>query len=165
MIISTKMAEAINEQINAEIYSSYLYLQMAAWLESSGFVGAAKWMRKQTEEENKHAMKFFDYVLNRGGKVILKSISAPEGLDTWKKPLDIFEQAYKHELNVTKKIYNLLKIAQSEDDPATIEMLQWFVKEQVEEENSTNLIVEQLKMAGDSKGALLALDHQLGKRE
>jgi ferritin len=163
MVITNKMQDAINEQINAEMYSSYLYLQMSAWLEANNFRGSAAWMRKQSGEETRHAMKFYEYLLSRGGKVSLKAIAAP--VAAWKKPLEIFEESYKHELEVTKLIYGLLKTAQSEDDPATTEMLQWFVKEQVEEEASTNLVVEQLKMAGDSKGALLAIDHHLGKRE
>lgn len=165
MTVSQKMQDALNEQINAELYSAYLYLQMAAWFTAANLLGFGHWMRKQAEEEVRHAMRFYEYLLDRGGKVELKAVAAPEGVSGWKKPLDLFEQTYQHELGVTKRIHNLLREAQKEEDFATVEMLQWFVKEQVEEEASALTIVEQLKMAGDSKGALLALDHHLGKRE
>ena len=136
---------------------------MSAWFAGSNLKGFSHWMNKQAGEEYAHAMKFYKYIIDRGGKVVLKAIAAPPV--EWKSALAIFEQSYGHEQEVTKRIYNVIKEARAEDDPPTLEMLQWFVKEQVEEESSALEIVEQLKMIGDSKGSLFMLDHRLAKRE
>lgn len=161
--LNDKMQETLNEQINAELYSAYLYLSMAAYFESKSLVGSAHWMRLQAEEETEHAMKFFDYVNDREGRVILKSIKAPSG--NWESPLAVFQDAYAHEQKVTDLINQLVKLADQVEDAATHNFLQFFVEEQVEELVSTKLIVDQLSLIGDSKPGLLMIDRQLGQRE
>jgi ferritin len=163
MIIKEKVQDAINKQINRELYSSYLYVAMAAYFESVNLPGFAHWMRVQANEENAHAMRFYDYVVARGGRVTLDSIEKPPV--EWKSPLDVFENAYKHELKVTEMINGLVKLARAENDYATEEALQWFVKEQVEEEENPFNIIQQLKKAKDSAGALMWLDHELSERK
>ena len=148
-MISKKMLEAINDQINAEMYSSYLYLSMGAWFESENLKGFGNWMRVHAQEENFHAMKFFDYVLARGGKIALKTIDAPPA--KWKSPLDAFEEVFKHEQEVTSLIYKLAEIAQAEKDYATSVLLQWFITEQVEEEANADELIQKLKLMGDAK--------------
>ncbi len=162
MIISNKMQDAINEQINAELYSAYLYLSMTAYFHSIGLSGFANWMQKQAEEEYEHAQKFSHYIVERGGRVLLSAIKAPA--TEWKSPLDVFENSYSHELMVTSLIYKLVDIASAEKDYATVEMLNWFVKEQVEEEDNALTIRDRIKSITDSKGALLYIDKELGKR-
>lgn len=163
MELSKKMEEALNKQLNAELFSSFLYLSMSADFHSKNFTGFAAWLELQAKEENEHAMKFYRYILERGGKIKLLTIDAPK--DEWQTPLDAFTDAYEHEKKVTGMIHKLLEIAIEEKDYATQEMLQWFVKEQVEEEAQTFQIVEQLKMIGDSKNGWFMLDHRLGKRK
>lgn len=163
MKIIKKIEKAINEQINHEFYSSYLYLSMAAYFESSNLKGFAGWMKKQAAEENVHAMKFFDYVFDRGGNVTLTSIGSPK--TAWKSPLEAFEDAYRHEMKVTSLIDSLMELASKEKDYATVSLMNWFVTEQVEEEASAESIVLKLKSIGDHKGALLMLDRELGARQ
>jgi ferritin len=162
-MLNKKVEKALNEQINAELYSSYLYLSMAAWFESQNLRGFASWMRVQAREENTHAMKFFDFVNERRGTVTLKEIGAPTR--EWKSPLAAFEAAFEHEQYITGRINDLVNLATAEKDHATAEMLQWFVKEQVEEEASADSIVQQLKMANNAPGALFMIDHILGERK
>lgn len=162
-MIGKKMEAAINKQINAELYSSFLYLSMSAHFESLNFRGFAGWLKIQAQEENSHAMRFYDHLIERGGKVKLEAIEAPKS--EWKNPLEVFTDAYEHELKVTAMIYKLVEIARDEKDYAAESMLKWFVDEQVEEEANTSEIVGILKMIGDSKGSLYQLDHQLGKRK
>lgn len=157
-----KMHAAINKQINAELYSSYLYFSMAAWFESQTLRGFAHWMRVQAKEEHEHAMKFFDYVVERGGKVELEAIAAPP--KTWATPLAAFEEVSAHEQEVTRLINQLVDQAQSIRDHATNAMLQWFVSEQVEEEANAEEIVANLQRVGSSAGGLMVLDHHLAKR-
>jgi ferritin len=163
MIIKEKLQKAINKQINAELYSSYLYLGMAAYFEESNWLGFAHWMKAQSAEENAHAMKFYGYLFERGGRAVLSGIEAPQG--EWKSPLAAFEAAYAHELKVTALINDLLKLAKDENDTATEMMLQWFIKEQVEEEANAMLIVEKLKLIKDSVQGLFVLDKELGERK
>jgi ferritin len=163
MEIKPKMTAAINKQINAELYSSYLYLAMAAHFEAQNWQGFAQWMKVQAREENEHAMKFFSYVLERGGEVELFDIKATKA--AWKTVLEVFEQVYEHELKVTGLINDLLKLARQEQDAATESMLTWFIDEQVEEEANAKLIVEKLKMIKDSSNGLFMLDHSLGERK
>jgi len=162
-MLSKKMEDALNKQLNAEMFSGYLYLSMSADFETKALTGFAHWMAVQAKEELEHAKKFYHYILERGGKVKLAQIDAPK--NEWDSPLSAFSDAYEHEKKITKSIYELLELAQQEKDYATQEMLQWFVKEQVEEEAQTQLIVEQLKLIGDSKNGWFALDHRLSKRE
>jgi len=162
-MLDKKMLQKLNEQINHELHSAYLYLSMAAYFESMNFKGFAHWMKKQAQEEQVHAMKFFDYIYDRGDKVELTQIAAPE--KKWKSPLAAFEAAYKHEQKVTGLIHALVKLANEQKDYATASFLQWYVDEQVEEEASADEIVQQLKLVGDNGPALLMLDKHLGARE
>jgi ferritin len=156
------MEKAINDQINAELYSSYLYLSMAAHFESVNLPGFAKWMRVQAQEENGHAMKLFDYVVERGGRVTLAAIDAPPA--SWTSPLNAFEDVYAHEQKVTGLISGLMDLAIELKDHATSSFLKWFVDEQVEEEASADRVVQLLKMIGDAGHGIVMLDAQLGKR-
>jgi ferritin len=162
-MLSAKMEEALNSQINAELYSAYVYLGMAAQLQAAGLEGMASWMRIQAKEEVSHAMKIYDYVFERGKRVKLQAIQAPPA--DWKSPLAVFEAAHKHEQHVTSLIHKLADLAIAENDHATRNMLEWFVSEQVEEEASAAAVVQRLQMVGDHGPALLMLDRELGQRE
>jgi ferritin len=157
------MEEALNRQVNRELYSSYLYLGMSAYFESVNLKGFAGWMMVQSGEERNHAMKLYDYILARQGKVVLDAIEAPKA--KWASAGKIFDEVYAHEQKVTGMINNLVDLAIKEKDHATFEMLQWFVKEQVEEEANAALIVDRIKTIGDIPGHLLCLDHELSKRK
>ena len=159
--MTENMIEALNKQVNRELYSSYLYLGMAAYFENKNLQGFSGWMRIQAQEEMTHAMKIYDFILDRGGKVVLLPIEAPESV--WESPLEVFEATYEHEKAVTKMINDLVKLSIDTNDYATHAFLQWFVTEQVEEEASVGGVLEKLKLAGDSSG-LLFLDAELGKR-
>lgn len=161
--ISEKMVEALNRQINAEIYSAYLYLSMAAYFDSIGLKGFSNWMRVQWQEELMHAMKMFDFVSERGGRVKLYAVEEPPS--DWGSPLAAFEHVYEHEVNVTKRILELVELAMSEKDFATYNFLQWYVAEQVEEEASSLEIVEKLRLIGEDKRGLLFLDKELSLRQ
>jgi ferritin len=161
-MLSKKIEEALNEQINAELYSAYLYLAMAAYFESMNLHGFAHWMKGQTMEEYNHAMKMFDFLNQCGNRVVLKSISEPPV--AWESPLAVFEATYKHEQAVTGRIGILVNLAITEKEHAAANFLQWFVKEQVEEEASAADIVQKLKMTADSATGLMFIDSELGKR-
>ena len=162
-MINKKIVEAINKQINAELYSAYLYLSMASYFESVNLRGFAKWMEAQAGEEQEHAMKFYGYINERGGRVTFDSIAKPPS--KWDSPLAVFEETYKHEQKVTAMINDLMELARSEKDNATEILLQWYVNEQVEEEASASENVEKLKMIGSSGNGLIMLDHELGQRK
>jgi len=159
-----KILDAINDQIKWELYSSYLYLSMSAWYDSIGLRGFANWERIQAMEERDHAMKFYDYVLSRGGIIELQAIDAPPSL--WESPEMAFEFQYEHEQSVTAKINNLVEIAHEEHDHATYNLLQWFVDEQVEEEENARTILEKLNMVSDETGmsVLFMVDKDLAAR-
>lgn len=161
-MIGKKMLDAINAQINAELYSAYLYMSMQSYFASIGMPGAANWMRVQTLEEMTHAEKFFKYVEERGGRVILTAIDAPE--TNWDNALAVFDAILVHEQKVTSLINNLMDVAISEKDHAAGLFLQWFVGEQVEEEASVQAVIDQIKLAGESKGGMLMIDRELGAR-
>jgi ferritin len=161
-MIKEKIQDALNKQLNAELYSSYLYLSMAAYFESVNLKGFANWMRIQAQEELLHSMKFYDYIHEKGGRVILASIDAP--LTQWDSPLAAFEQVYEHEQKVTGLINNLVTLALSEADHATNNFLQWFVAEQVEEESSADEIVQKLRLLGKDSSGLFLLNQELGQR-
>jgi ferritin len=163
MEIKDKMTKAINKQINAELYSSYLYLAMAAHFAAKNWMGFAHWMEIQSREENIHAMKFYKYILERGGEVELDDIKAAD--TGWKTPLDVFEEVYEHELKVTSLLNDLLKLARQESDTATESLLKWFIDEQVEEEANAKQIMEKLRLIKDSTNGLFMLDHELGERK
>jgi ferritin len=161
-MISKIMQDAINDQIQKELYSSYLYLSMSAYFADKNLSGFAHWMRVQESEEREHAMKFYDFILERGGKVNLKAIDAPK--TEWTSTLEVAEEVAAHEAKVTASIYALYETALKEKDyPAQI-MLQWFISEQVEEEKNAAEIVANLKLIEDRGTAIYVLDHQLGKR-
>lgn len=160
--ISTKMQDALNEHINQEMYSGHLYLAMAAYCESINLRGFAHWLRVQYQEELGHALKLYDYVHDRGGRVRLKAVEAPP--PEFDGALAVFEQALEHERGVTAKINALYALAGEERDYATQSQLQWFIDEQVEEEKNAAEIVERIKMAGERGHYLLWLDKELGKR-
>lgn len=161
-MISKRMEKVLNEQINAEFYSAYLYLSMEAYFESVNLPGFANWMRVQIQEESMHAMKIYDFVNERGGRVILKSVAEPQA--EWESPLAAFEAAYKHEQFVTGRINSLVSLAIEEKDHAANAFLQWFVNEQVEEEKSADDIVQKLKLIADAPGGMYMIDQELGQR-
>ncbi len=161
-MLKKKMLKALNDQINAEMFSSYLYLSMESYFQSISLTGFAAWMRAQVQEELMHGMKFYDFVGERGGKVTLEAITKPES--TWASPLAGFEAIQKHEEHVTSLINDLVDLAISEKDHATNNFLQWFVSEQVEEEASVGEIVEKLKLIKDNPSGLFMMDAELGKR-
>jgi ferritin len=163
MEISKKMQNAINEQINKELGSAYIYLSMAAYFDSKNLIGMGKWMKKQAEEEVEHAMKFYEYLNDRGGKVLLKKIN--EVKSEWRSALDAFMDAYEHEKFITESIHKLVDISDELNDKATHTFLHWFIDEQVEEEASASEIVEKLKMIKESKNGLLMVDKELGQRK
>ncbi len=161
-MIEKKVQGALNKHLNAELYSSYLYLSMSAYFESINLKGFANWMRVQAQEELVHALKFYSYICERGGKVILTSIESPE--TRWNSPLHAFEHVLKHEQKVTGLINSLVNLSVSKSEHATSNFLQWFVAEQVEEEASAEQIVQKLKMLDDDRSGLLFLDQELSKR-
>jgi len=162
-MIGTKTHTAFNEQINHELYSAYLYLSMAAYFHSLGFEGFANWMRVQKREEDSHAMKFIDHLRDRDARIELEAIDKPKL--KWASPLDAFKGALEHEKFITSKINGLCKLAEKESDYAAKVFLDWFVKEQVEEEASASAIVQKLERIKDSGAGLIMLDKELGKRE
>lgn len=161
-MISKKMVEAINEQINKELYSAYLYLSMSAWFEEQSLGGMANWMHEQAKEEYDHAMRFFKFLVERGAQVILTAIAQPE--IEFKSPLNAFQMALEHERFVTASINDLMAIAIEEKDYATKSFLYWFIDEQVEEEDSVSAIVDDLKLVGDKGRGLLMINRELGQR-
>lgn len=161
-MLSKGIQEAINDQIHHEFHSAYTYLSMAAFMEAANFKGFAHWMRMQAKEEVNHAMKLFDYVNDRNGRVTLKALEQPT--IEFKSVLATFEQALAHEIKVTGMIHNLYKLANDESDFATVVQLQWFIAEQVEEEATATEVVDRLKIAGNDGAGLLLLDKEMGAR-
>ena len=161
-MISKKIQTALNEQLNAELQSGYLYFAMSAHLANANFSGMANWMNIQGQEEIAHAAKFYNFILDRDGQVSLKQIDAPP--NKWASPLAVFKAAYEHEQKVTALIGKLVELAGQEKDHATAAFLQWFVTEQVEEEANALAVVDKLKLAGDHTGALFMMDKELGAR-
>lgn len=161
-MINEKLEKAINEQINAELYSSYLYLSMCAYFSAEGFSGMANWMRIQAQEEVSHANKFFDYVNERGGRVLLKAIDAVP--TQWDGAEAVFAAVREHEAHVTSLINKLMDVAIAENDHATKSFLQWFIDEQVEEEASVQEICDNLKLIKGNGHGLLMLDREMKSR-
>jgi ferritin len=161
-MITKTMQDAINDQIHKELYSSYLYLSMAAYFEDNNLPGFARWMRVQESEERQHAMKLYDFLAERGGRVLLKAIDAPRS--EWKSTLEVAEEVAAHEAKVTASIHALYETALKEKDYPAQVMLQWFITEQVEEEKNAAEIVANLKLIEAHGTAVLMLDHRLGKR-
>ncbi len=161
-MLSEKMCDALNKQVNEELYSAYLYMAMAADFESKNLSGFATWMRVQVQEEMTHAVKLFDYINERGGRVALEAIAKPTA--EWESPLAAFEAAYKHECHISECINKLVDLARAESDHATENFLQWFVTEQVEEEASTDAVVKKLQLLGGAGNGLFMMDRELGQR-
>lgn len=161
-MIGAKVQEAFNQQANAELYSSYLYLSMSAWFQTQNLSGLAAWMRVQSQEEYGHAMKFLGQVLERNGKVTLAQIEAPKA--EWSSAQEAFQDAYQHECKVSGMIHQLADLAAKEKDHAAAVFLQWFVSEQVEEEATALSIAEKLKLNKGHSGGLFMLDRELGQR-
>jgi ferritin len=161
-MIDKEIEEVINRQINEEMYSAYLYLSMSGYFESIGLRGFANWMYVQYKEEVDHAMKFYRYLIERGGRVKLYAIKEPP--HQWDSPLHAFDETLKHERHITQCINELVDLAEKKKDRATFNLLQWYVDEQVEEEANDEEIIQKLKMIGDNPQALLMLDRELAAR-
>ncbi len=161
-MLNKTIEAALNDQIKHELESAYLYLSMSAYCQSLSLPGFAHWLRHQYEEENEHAMRIYDYVHERGGRVILQAIAEPKS--EFGSPLEVFQQVLEHERKVTGLINKLYELAVKENDYATQVMLQWFINEQVEEESTASGIIDQLKLVGDSGPGLYKIDRHLGKR-
>lgn len=162
-MISEKMQKALNDQINAEFFSAYLYLAMAAYFEGQNLSGCARWMELQYQEESEHAMKIYKYINDRGGRVQLNTIEKPQA--EWDSPMTAFEAAYKHELYITSRINDLMKLAVELNDFTTQSFLQWYLDEQVEEEASVDEIVQSFQLMGNDKRGLFMLDRELKQRQ
>jgi len=160
-MLNQKVNEALNGQLNAELYSSYLYLSMSAYFQSISMPGSASWMRVQAGEELVHSMKFYDYI-SSNGRVTLAPVAGPQ--TSWNSPLAAFENVYNHELKVTGLIHGLADLAAAERDQKTRDFLQWYIDEQVEEEESSGGVLQKVKSAGNDKDALAMLDRELGQR-
>ncbi len=161
-MINKVVQDAMNEQINKELYSAYVYLSMSAYFTGANLPGFAHWMRVQGKEEQEHAMKFYDFIHDRGGAVTLKALAQPPA--DFKSPVAVFQEAFAHEQRVTASIHQLYETAVKEKDYPAQVMLQWFINEQVEEEKNAGEIVARLKIIGDHPGALFALDRELAAR-
>ncbi|MDA3834278.1 MAG: ferritin [Spirochaetales bacterium] len=161
-MISKRIEEALNEQLNKEFYSAYMYLAMSAYCNTLGLQGFSHWMRMQYEEENLHVTKMYDYILNQGGEIHLKTIEEP--LKEYGTPLEIFQKTLEHEQFVTRSIHQLMGLAMEERDYATQAFLQWYVTEQVEEESNVQDVLNPLRMVGEDKGGLMMIDQKLGGR-
>jgi ferritin len=162
MELSKKMQDALNAQIKEELFSSYIYLSMAAYCEANNLPGFAHWMRVQSQEELEHALKFYGFINDRGGRVTLQAIDQPPV--EFKSATDVFEQTLAHEQFITGKIHTLYAMAVDEKDYASQIMLQWFVNEQIEEEKNASEILAMLKLVGDKGQGLIMLDRQLARR-
>ena len=162
-MIGKNMLKEITAQINAELYSAYLYLAMASWFENANWGGFAKWLSAQAKEEMGHALKFYKYLNDRGAHVTFAAIAAPP--NEWQDPLDAFKAVAKHEAGITAQILELSALATKENDTASQIFLQWFVTEQIEEEKHADEIVRMLELIKNSVHGLFMLNAQLGKRE
>lgn len=161
-MLNTKMEAALNDQIAAEFSAAYVYLAMSAYCESKGFPGTAHWLKKQSSEELEHAMKIYEHLHDRGGKVSLQAI--PQPAVEYGTMAEVFEHVLKHEQKVTRLIHNLYDLAVAEKDHAAIPMLQWFIEEQIEEEKSATDVLTMVQMAGTSNNTMIYIDHKLAKR-
>jgi len=162
MSLSKIMQDSLNQHLNAELESSYLYLSMAAYLNDVNFPGAAHWMRLQSEEELEHAMKFYDFINDRDSRVVLMPVNKP--LSKWESLLAAFESALEHEKLMSQRINTLVDLSLKEKDHATNMMLQWLVTEQVEEESVFTKLINKLKLVGCNGSGLFMIDEELGKR-
>jgi len=162
-MINEKIEKALNAQLNKEFFSSYLYLSMSSYFESKNLTGMSAWMKIQADEEHLHAMKFYAYVIQKGGRAILTSIETPKS--DWKSVVEVFEDTYTHEQFITASIDELVHLSLEVKDYATHNFLQWFVTEQVEEEANVTKIIDDLKMVGENNYGIFMLDRELGARQ
>ncbi len=162
-MIDEELLNELNKQLNSELYSAYLYLSMAAYFDYKGLKGFAHWMKKQAQEEVEHAMKFYEYINDRGGRVVLEAIEKPP--TDWKTVTDVFRHALEHERRVTERIHRLVDLARKHDDKPTEVFLIWFVEEQVEEEKMFSEILQLLEYAGETPQAILMLNAHLAQRK
>lgn len=162
-MLNKEMEKALNEQVQKELYSAYMYLAMSLYLDGENLQGFAHWTKAQAGEEYEHAMKIIDYIQDYNGTPVLMSIEQPP--KQWKSAVEVFKQIYAHEKKVTASIHKLMDLALKKKDYPTISFLQWFVDEQVEEEASALEILEKVQCVGDAKAALLMLDNALAKRQ
>ena len=161
-MLKEKMIEELNNQINEEFFSAYLYLSMSAYFESIGLKGFANWMSVQYLEETEHGMKIYNYLLSQGADIKLQAIAEPA--NKWDSPLHAFQETLKHEQHITERINLLVDIAEELKDRATYNFLQWYINEQVEEEENDREIIDKLELIGDSKNGLFMLDKELSER-
>ena len=161
-MLNEKMEKALNEQVNWEMYSSYFYLSMSSYFESISLAGCAQWMRAQAQEELYHAIKIYDYINERGGRAIMEAIAKPPS--EWDSTLTVFEEVLSHEQKVTGLINDLVNLALDERDHATNIFLQWFVSEQVEEEDTVGGVLDKFRLIGGDKSGLFVLDRELSSR-
>ncbi len=161
-MLSPKLEEAINKQIDEEIYSSYLYYSMSTFFDFRGLKGFSHWLRVQSIEELTHVQKFATFISDRGGRTIMHSVNAPPC--DWDSPLSVFTDIYQHEVGVTALVNALMDLALAESDYATVNFLQWFVGEQVEEESTADDVVRKLKLVEKTEGGLFLLDQEMDKR-
>lgn len=161
-MMSKKMAKALNEQLNFELYSSYIYASMGSWFKGQNLNGFANWMSVQVREELDHASRFYGFMHDYGADVVLEAIPKPKA--AWKSPIEVFEDTLHHEGLVTSRINNLIDLALKEKDHATNARLQWFITEQVEEEANVSALLQQVKLIKGSPDALILLDRELGQR-
>ena len=161
-MLSEKMNKAFNDQFSAELYAEYLYLSMKAYFADKNLQGFVNWMDVQVQEEHAHAMGMFDYVIERGGRVELAQIDKPR--HDWESPLEVFEHVLEHEQYVTSRINALMDVAESEKDRAALSFLDWYLKEQVEEESNVGGVLATLKLIGNDTQALFMLDKELAAR-
>ncbi|MBC8314565.1 MAG: ferritin [Bacteroidales bacterium] len=161
-MLNTRLEVELNKQLNAELYSAYLYLSMSAYLASKNLSGFSNWMKVQFEEEQFHALKLYNYIIDRGGKVTLTAIEAPK--TEWNDILDVFEDVLAHEEKVTGLINELVNVSMEEKDHATVSILQWFVTEQVEEEATVSDLLDQLKLVEGKGSGLFILDREAKQR-
>ena len=161
-MLGVKIESAFNDQMTFEMYSANIYLSMAAWFDAKNLAGFAQWMKIQYQEEMFHAMKFYDFINERGGRVLIKGIAEPSS--QWDSPLAAFENALAHERIVSGRINDLVTMAAAEKDHASVNFLQWFIAEQVEEESSVDAVAQQLKLVEGAPGGLFMLDRELGLR-
>jgi len=161
-MLDKEIEQALNAQLNNELYSAYYYLSMSTYFEALSYGGFSSWMKMQAQEEIEHSMKYYNYIFERQGQVTLTAVAGPK--TSWESPLETFEDAYAHEVQVTKDINKIVDLAISKSDHATNHFLQWFVGEQVEEEATTSDLVTRLKRIGDNPAALVMLDRELASR-
>lgn len=161
-MLEQDIQRSLNEQLNSELYSAYTYLAMSAYFETLSLSGFASWMKVQSKEEIEHSMKYYKYIFDRQGTVSLSAIKTPK--QRWESPLEVFEDAYSHEMQVTKDINKIVDLSIKQSDHATNHFLQWFVGEQIEEESTTSDLVTRLKRIGDNPAGLVMLDRELATR-